>query len=107
MNLLLIFFKWCKHVQNKKGVCITSIKSDHKGEFENDKFQLFCEENGILHNSSTPRAPQPNGVVKRKNRSLPKERTWTPRTMLNDNSTLSTFGLKQWILNVIFKIEFT
>ena len=39
-----IFFKFCKHSQNEKGVCITSIRSDHEGEFENVKFQLFNEQ---------------------------------------------------------------
>ena len=55
--------------------------------FEYDKFQLFCEENGILHNFSTPRTPQQNGVVERKNRSLQE----MARTMLNDNSTPKHF----------------
>ena len=65
----------------KKRVCIASIRSDHGEEFENDKFQLFCEENGILHNFSTLSTPQQNGVVERKNRSLQE----MARTMLNDN----------------------
>ena len=82
-----IFFKFCKCVQNEKGVCITSIRSDHGGEFENDMFQLFCEENDILHNFSTPRTTQQNGIVERKNISL-QEMT---RTTLNDNSTLKHF----------------
>jgi len=75
----------------QKRVCITLIRSDHGGEFENEMFQLFCEENKILHNFSTPRTPQQNEIVKRKNRSL-QEMT---RTMLNDNSTPSTSWLKQ------------
>ena len=54
----------------KKGVCITSIKSDHGRKFENESFHLFCEENIILHNFSTTITPQQNGVVERKNRSL-------------------------------------
>ena len=52
-----IFFKFYKCVQNGKGVCVTSIRSDHGGEFENDKFQLFSEENRIFHNFLTPRTP--------------------------------------------------
>jgi len=76
-------FKFCKCVQNDKGLCNTWTRSDHGGEFENNKFQLFYEENGIVHNFSTPRTPQQNGVVERKNRSLQE----MVRTMLNDNST--------------------
>ena len=48
-----ILFKFYKRIQNEKGVCITSIISDHGGDFENESFHLFYEENGILHNLST------------------------------------------------------
>ena len=58
------------------------MRSDHGGEFKNENFHLFCEENGLLHNFLTPRALQQNDVVKRKNRSLRE----MARTMLNDNS---------------------
>jgi len=82
-----VFFKFCKIVQNEKRVCITSIRSDHGGEFENDNFQLFCEEDGMLHNFSTPRTSQWNRVVERKNISLQE----MVKTMLNDNSTVKHF----------------
>ena len=82
-----IIFKFCKCVQDEKRVFITSIRSNHEGKFENDKFQLFCEENGIIHNFSTPKNPQQNGIVESKNRSLQE----MDRTMLNDNSTPKHF----------------
>ena len=82
-----VFHIFCKRVQNEKGIYITSIRSDHGGEFENESFQRFYEENGILHNFSTPRTPQQNGVVERKNRSLQE----MSRTMLNENSTPKHF----------------
>jgi len=59
-----------------------SIRSDHGGEFQNEKFEHFCEKHGINHNFSAPRTPQQNGVVERKNRSLEE----LARTMLNENS---------------------
>ena len=89
-NSFDIFFKFCKCDQNEKGVCITSSRSDHEGGFENNRFQLFCEENGILHNFSTPITPQQNGIVERKNRSLLE----MARTMVNDNSTPKHFWAK-------------
>ena len=52
------FFKFCKLVQNEKGSMISSIRSDHGGEFQNHDFQEFCEFNGYNHNFSTPRNPQ-------------------------------------------------
>ena len=39
-------------------------------EFENALFESFCMKNGIEHEFSTPKTPQQNGVVKRKNRTL-------------------------------------
>ena len=63
---LLIFHKLAKFIQNEKGHNTVSIKSDHGGEFQNEYFEKFCEENGIQHNFSAPRSPQQNGVVERK-----------------------------------------
>lgn len=76
------FKKMTKLVQNEKDMKITSIRSDHGGEFQNEEFDNFCEELGIQHNFSAPRTPQQNGVVQRKNRSLEE----IARTMLNDSN---------------------
>ena len=57
-------------VQNEKNCIISKIRSDHGGEFENHNFEEFCNELGIEHQFATPRTPQQNGVVERKNRSL-------------------------------------
>jgi len=38
--------------------------------FENAEFKSFYEKNGIFQNFSSPRTPQQNGVVERKNRTL-------------------------------------
>ena len=40
------------------------------GEFENARFESFCEKNGIKKEFSTPKTPQQNGVVERKNRVI-------------------------------------
>ena len=74
------FKKLAKLIQNEKNLNIASIRSDHGGEFQNKFFENFCEENGIEHNFSSPRTPQQNGVVERKNRSLEE----MARTMLNE-----------------------
>ena len=94
-----VFFKFCKRVQNEKGVCIASIRSDHGREFENENFQFFYEENGILHNFSTPRTPQQNDVVEKKNKSLQE----MARTMLNDNYTLKHFWDK--VVNIVYYLQ--
>ncbi|KAH9672866.1 hypothetical protein KPL70_017899 [Citrus sinensis] len=68
-----------KKVQNEKCYSITCIRSDHGGEFA---FENFCNNFGIEHQFSSPRTPQQNGVVERKNRSIQE----MARTMLNENS---------------------
>ena len=60
----------CKKLQNEKGVPIVKIRSDHGKEFKNARFESFCAKNGIKREFSTPKTPQQNGVVERKNRVI-------------------------------------
>ena len=62
--------KFTKVIQNEKDLKIKVFRSDHAGEFQNELFEIFFEENRIMHNFSALRTPQQNGVVERKNRSL-------------------------------------
>jgi len=57
------FKKPAKVLENEKGSKIVSLRSDHGEEFQNEKFEHFCEKHGIKHNFSTPRTLQQNGVV--------------------------------------------
>ena len=66
----------------KKGYSIVCIRCDHGGEFENHAFEIFCNNLGIVHQFSSPRTSQQNGVVERKNRSIQEMTT----TILNENS---------------------
>ena len=47
--------KLCKRLQNEKEVPIAKIRSDHRKEFENVKFETFCNENGIKKEFSAPK----------------------------------------------------
>jgi len=40
-NAYLAFKKFAKVIQNEKGCRISSIKSDHGGEFQNERFDKF------------------------------------------------------------------
>ena len=82
LGLFSTFKKLARRLQNTKNCNIGSIRNDHGGEFQKEKFSKFCEKMGILHNFSTPRTPQQNGVVERKNRSLQE----LARTMLSESS---------------------
>ncbi|KAH0716587.1 hypothetical protein KY285_012618 [Solanum tuberosum] len=73
---------FCRKVQREAGYFITTIHSDHGGEFENNALEEFCAQNGFTENFSSPRSPQQNGVVERKNHFLQD----TARTMLLDQN---------------------
>ncbi|KAH9704832.1 Integrase catalytic domain-containing protein [Citrus sinensis] len=81
-DVLDAFKVLCKKIQNEKGYGIACIRSDHGGEFENHAFEIFCNDFGIEHQFSSPRTPQQNGVIKRKNKFIQE----MARTMLNENS---------------------
>ena len=76
------FKKLARRLQNIKNSNIGSIRSDHGGEFQNEKFSKFYEKMEILLNFSAPRNPIQNGVVERKNRSFEE----LARTMLSESS---------------------
>ena len=81
------FSKLCRKIQNEKGFTISGIRSDHGREFENVDFENFCDEHRIEHNFSSPRTPQQNGVVERKNITLQE----MARTMLHENNLPTYF----------------
>ena len=47
----------CKRLQNEKGIPIVNIRIDHGKEFENLRFEYFCEKNGIKKEFSAPKTP--------------------------------------------------
>ena len=75
-----MFTKFCIQVQSEKELKILKVRSDHGREFENEPF-------GIIHEFSSPRTPQQNGVVERKNRTLQE----TARTMIHENNLAKHF----------------
>ena len=59
-----------KKIEKRVGHSLVSVRSDHGKEFVNSSFIEYCNECDVDHNFSTPRKPQQNGVVERKNRTL-------------------------------------
>ena len=82
-----VFEIFSKRVQKEKCFCISSMGSDHGTEVENEFFKTFCNENGISHTFSSPRTPQQNGIVERKNKTLME----MARTMLHEYNLLLYF----------------
>jgi len=85
-----VFSKFCIQVQSEKELRILKVKSDHGGEFENEQFEIFYEKHGIVHEFSSPRTPQQNGVVERNNRSLQE----MARTMIHENNLAKRFWVE-------------
>jgi len=81
------FKKLAKRLHNTCCSNIGATRSDHGGEFQNEKFISFCNKLGIFQNFSAPRTPQQNGMVEMKNISL-EELAWT---IMNDSSQPKCF----------------
>ncbi|XP_070006261.1 uncharacterized protein [Nicotiana sylvestris] len=97
-----VFVAFVKQIQVMMGYNVVSIRSDPNTEFDNVKFDKFCDENGISHNFSTLRTPQQNDVVERKNRTL-SLLDKTPYKLRNrrkpKRTYLRAFGCKFFVLN--------
>ena len=57
-------------MEKQSGAYIKTLRIDRGGEFLSNEFNLFCEENGIHRELTTPYTPEQNGVAKRKNRTV-------------------------------------
>ena len=77
----------CKKLQVKKGTVIARIKSDHRREFENTKLATFCNDQGTHQEFSSPKTPQQNGIVERKNRVVQE----MARVMLHNKKMSKSF----------------
>ncbi|GJZ83998.1 retrovirus-related pol polyprotein from transposon TNT 1-94 [Tanacetum coccineum] len=67
-------------IQRNLQAPVISVRTDRGTEFLNKTLNAFFKEEGIEHQTSTPRTPEQNGVVERRNRTLVEH----ARTMLSD-----------------------
>ncbi|GJV38414.1 retrovirus-related pol polyprotein from transposon TNT 1-94 [Tanacetum coccineum] len=65
--------------QTEFSQAVISVRTDRGTEFLNKTLNAFFKEEGIEHQTSTPRTPEQNGVVERRNRTLVE----AARTMLS------------------------
>ncbi|GJW63888.1 retrovirus-related pol polyprotein from transposon TNT 1-94 [Tanacetum coccineum] len=66
-------------IQRNLQAPVISVRTDRGTEFLNKTLNAFFKEEGIEHQTSTPRTPEHNGFVKRRNRTLVE----AARTMLS------------------------
>ncbi|GJV52438.1 retrovirus-related pol polyprotein from transposon TNT 1-94 [Tanacetum coccineum] len=66
-------------IQRNLQALVISVRTDRGTEFLNKTLNAFFKEEGIEHQTSTPRTPEENGVVERRNRTLVE----AARTMLS------------------------
>nr|GFC40463.1 retrovirus-related Pol polyprotein from transposon TNT 1-94 [Tanacetum cinerariifolium] len=57
-------------IQRNLQASVITVRTDRGIEFLNKTLHAFFKEKGIKHQTSTPRTPEHNGVVKRQNRTL-------------------------------------
>ena len=57
-------------IENQTGRHICILRSDSRGEYESNEFDIFCQEAGIKKELTVPYNPQQNGVAERKNRTI-------------------------------------
>nr|GFB23567.1 retrovirus-related Pol polyprotein from transposon TNT 1-94 [Tanacetum cinerariifolium] len=70
-------------IQRNHQASVISVRTDRGIEFLNKTLHAFFKEEGIENQTSTPRTPEQNGVVERRNRTLSKGyRVYNKRTRL-------------------------
>ena len=77
----------CKKLQVEKDTVIARIRSDHGREFENIKLATFYNDQGTHQEFSSPKTPQQNGIVERKNRVVQE----MARVMLHNKNLPKSF----------------
>ncbi|GJR09197.1 retrovirus-related pol polyprotein from transposon TNT 1-94 [Tanacetum coccineum] len=75
-------------IQRNLQAQVISVRTDRGTEFLNKTLHAYFKEEGIEHQTSTPRTPEQNGVVERRNRTMDK----VLRTMLQILSFIIILG---------------
>ena len=64
------FKVWHKEVERQTGRKLRIFRSDNGGEYITIEWELYMKEHGIIHQKSTPRTPEQNGVSERLNLTI-------------------------------------
>ena len=69
-DVFTTFKTFIKRIHNEFETTIKKVRSDNGSEFKNTRIDELCDEFGIRHQLLAKYAPQSNGLVGRKNRTL-------------------------------------
>lgn len=69
-EVLEIFKKFKRAVEIESGFKMKALRSDRGMEFNSQRFNKFCDEEGLKHQLTVAYSPQQNGVAERKNRTV-------------------------------------
>jgi len=64
------FKAWHKEAERQTGWKLRIFRSDNGGEYITFEWELYMKEHGIVHQKSTPRTPEQNGVSERLNLTI-------------------------------------
>lgn len=65
-----VFQSFHTMIQTQFSAKLQVLRSDNGGEYVNRRFRAYCEQHGLLHETTCPQTPQQNGVAERKNRHI-------------------------------------
>ncbi|GJT20348.1 retrovirus-related pol polyprotein from transposon TNT 1-94 [Tanacetum coccineum] len=77
-------------IQRNLQAQVITVRTDRGTEFLNKTLHAYFKEEGIEHQTSTPRTPEQNGIVERRNRTLVE----AARTMLSASKLPLSFSAK-------------
>lgn len=86
--------------EDEYGVKIKCLRYNRRGEFTSRELNIFCEENDIKRQLSTPKTPNKNVIVERRNRSISEE----VRVIIFENDVSMTFQ-RERVNTIVYTIN--
>ncbi|KAE9107495.1 hypothetical protein PF010_g12242 [Phytophthora fragariae] len=69
-EVLKYFDNFRQLAETQTGSTLKCLRTDNGGEYVSKRFNQFCANHGIVHQTTTPYTPQQNGLAERMNRTI-------------------------------------
>ncbi|GJR29297.1 retrovirus-related pol polyprotein from transposon TNT 1-94 [Tanacetum coccineum] len=103
-EVLGVFIKWKKMMETQTCRKIKHLRTDNVGEYKNDLFIKFCEDECIVRHFTVRHTPQQNRVVERMNRTL-LEKVWCMLSNAGLESKLDPRAKKALFMGITSEIK--